>query len=512
MATLQNTLVEVRSPTSVGISNFVSKGRKTMTVYGLRDKKTKIVATLGPSSRDKETIRKMIRGGLNVARINFSHGDHATHGNAIDLVREVAAEEKTVVGILVDIQGPKIRLGKLAQPVPIQAGDRFTLTLDRQADGTNGRIQLPHPEFIQDIQPGTRLLYGDGELQFTVVERVGTDLICESLIDGLIEERKGIMAPNAKLTLSAITEKDSADIAFALTKEPDFMAMSFVRSAEDILQMRWLIQHLNYTKPISIIAKIEKHEALECIEAITDVADGIMVARGDLGLEIPPENVPFQQKRIIRISNERGKPVITATQMLNSMTKSPSPTRAEASDVYNAIVDGTDAVMLSNETASGDYPVQAVQMMTKIAVQSEARSWPIRPEINRLSSEKDAIADAISASAYQLSQALHPVAIVTSTITGYTARKVASERPSTPILCVTPNESTYRSMTLVWGVTPMMIPEFGTFDKMVQLIIQTSKGQGYLQDGDRIIIIAGMPFRLGGQTNLIKVHVVSSED
>ena len=483
-----------------------------MVIYGLKDKKTKIVATLGPSSRDKEIIRKMIRSGLNVARINFSHGDHATHGNAIDLVREVATEEGTVVGILVDIQGPKIRLGKLLQPIPIRVGDRFTLTLDEDANGTDGRIRLPHPEFIQDIQPGIRLLYGDGELQFNVVERHGTDLVCESLIDGLIEERKGIMAPTAKLTLSAITEKDRGDIAFALTKEPDFMAMSFVRSPEDIRQMRWLIQHLDYTKPISIIAKIEKHEALDCIEAITDVADGIMVARGDLGLEIPAENVPFQQKRIIRISNERGKPVITATQMLNSMTKSPRPTRAEASDVYNAIVDGTDAVMLSNETASGDYPIEAVQTMANIAVQAEGRSWPIRPEINRISSDKDAIADAISASAYQLSQALHPVAIVTSTITGYTARKVASERPSNPILCVTPNESTYRSMTLVWGVTPMMIPEFSTFDEMVKLIIRTSKEQNFLQDGDRIIIIAGMPFRLGGQTNLIKVHVVSAED
>ncbi len=486
---------------------MISNSIPPITTYGLDDKKTKIVATLGPASWEKETIRRMVRAGLNVARINFSHGDHERHGQTIDIVREVAEEEGTVVSILADIQGPKIRLGKVKDPIPVQVGDKLEFTLD-DADGGNGKVQLPHPEFMTDIQAGMPLLYGDGELQFDVVEKRARSLLVEATVDGLVESRKGIMAPTARLTLAAITEKDKEDIAYVLKKKPDYLALSFVRSPEDIRQLRWLLNFLGGDQRTGIIAKIEKHEALETIESIIDVCDGIMVARGDLGLEIPPQHVPREQKRIIRLCNERSKPVITATQMLSSMVSSPRPTRAEASDVYNAIVDGTDAVMLSNETATGDYPVEAVQIMADIALTAEARTWPLRPEISRVSSVQDAISDAISSAAYEISNALRPRAIVTATLSGYTARKVASERPQVPILCVTPNHTTYRLMTLVWGVTPLMIPEFSTIDEMIELIQQVTYEKGYVKRDDLLIVIAGTPFGVGGQTNFMKVHNV----
>lgn len=483
--------------------------KRSMSEYGIKGKKTKIVATIGPASRDKDTLRAMIRAGLNVARINFSHGDHETHGKVIDTVREIAREENTVVAILADIQGPKIRLGQLKEPIPIKIGDRLEFTLDK-VDGTNGRVPLPHPEFLKDIQAGIPLIYGDGELQFEVIEKKARGVVVEAQLEGLLESRKGIMAPTARLTLSAITDKDKEDIKFVLTKEPDYIALSFVRSPEDIRQLRWMINYLGGEQRAGIIAKIEKHEALESIEDIIDVCDGIMVARGDLGLEIPPQNVPQQQKRIIRLCNERSKPVITATQMLSSMVNAPVPTRAEASDVYNAIVDGTDAVMLSNETASGNYPVESVQIMTDIALTVESQSWSVRTHPSKVTSQTENISDAISSAAYEISNALNPKAIVTSTLSGYTARKVAAERPQVPIICVTPNEITYRRMALVWGVTPLLIPEFSTIDQMISLIVKASKAERFVVDGDNLVIIAGTPFGVGGQTNFLKVHLVES--
>ncbi|MEO0564439.1 MAG: pyruvate kinase, partial [Chloroflexota bacterium] len=316
----------------------------------------------------------------------------------------------------------------------------------------------------------------------------------------------------ARLTLSAITEKDRADIQFAITKDPDYIAMSFVRSPEDIRQLRWLIGYLGGARRAGIIAKIEKHEALECIEEIIDVCDGIMVARGDLGLEIPPQNVPREQKRIIRLCNERSKPVITATQMLSSMVASPRPTRAEASDVYNAIVDGTDAVMLSNETAMGDYPIESVQIMADISLTAEMRRGGLRRQLPKdLIPATEAVSDAISSAAYEISTALNTRAIVTSTMSGYTARKVASERPQSPILCVTPNEITYRRMALVWGVMPMLIPDFSTIDEMIEIIEKSAKEENYVRGGDTLIIIAGTPFGVGGQTNFLKVHTVERD-
>jgi len=474
----------------------------------LQTKHTKIVATIGPASNNPDTIRQMIRGGMNVARINFSHGSQEGHGKVIDMVREIAAEENAVVAILCDIQGPKIRIGTVAdEPLMLEEGDEITLTLD-DVPGQNGVISLPHPEFVQDISTGTWLLLDDGNLQLEVVDASARKLKCEVRIGGPLKSRKGVSAPNAKLTLSAITEKDKSDIEFALKKNADYIAMSFVRSADDIRQLRWMINF--FSGEAAIIAKIEMREALENIEEIIDVCEGIMVARGDLGVETPAERVPFEQKRIIKLCNRASKPVITATQMLESMTHNPRPTRAEASDVYNAIIDGTDAVMLSAESAAGDYPVRAVEVMANIARTAEEHIWDSRTPVAEFVAENtegvEGISNVIGEATFHISEALKPTAIITTTMSGYTAQRVAKERPQTPILCMTPNETTYRRMALVWGVHPLLVPEFNTIDEMISITIRAAHDAKLVHRGDVVIIIAGVPFGVAGQTNLLKVH------
>ena len=479
----------------------------------LNNKHTKIVATIGPASRDAETLRAMIRAGMNVARINFSHGNHEVHGETIDRIRRLAEEEGTVVAILCDIQGPKIRIGDLAQePIALHPGNSITLTLE-DVVGSNGIVSLPHPEFLRDITPGTTLLLDDGNLQFSVKETTARELICEVVIGGALRSRKGVSAPNAKLTLSAITEKDRKDIEFALSKDCDYIAMSFVRSADDIREMQWLMKHLG--REVAIIAKIEMGEALENIEEIIDVCQGIMVARGDLGIETPAEEVPFHQKRIINLCNAVAKPVITATQMLESMTDNPRPTRAEASDVYNAIIDGTDAIMLSAESASGNFPVRSVEVMTRISRIAEqhlrrmsANSGSATVVVPSDDPSGEFVSDAISRATFDISRFVNPTAIVTTSLSGYTTRRVAKERPGTPILCMTPSVTTLRRMALVWGVIPLLVEEFTTIDEMISIIVRAAHDRNLVHRGDRLIIIAGVPFGIGGQTNLMKIHTV----
>ena len=483
---------------------------------GLHSKHTKIVATIGPASRDAEILRLMIRAGMNVARINFSHGDHQTHGQTIDRIRRIADEEGSVVAILCDIQGPKIRIGPLqSEPLMLDIGDSITLTTDAVI-GANGLVSLPHPEFAQDIRAGTTLLLDDGNLQFQVTAADGRNLVCDVVVGGALKSRKGVSAPNARLTLSAITEKDRADIEFALAKQCDYIAMSFVRSASDIHELKSLMSRLN--KDAAIIAKIEMGEALENIEEIIAACDGIMVARGDLGLETPAEEVPFHQKRIIKLCNAAAKPVITATQMLESMTDNPRPTRAEASDVYNAILDGTDAIMLSAESASGSYPVRSVEVMSEIASIAErnlqnfgaAGSGRDRPAASGGSDAED-ISSAIGKATSDISQLIKPTAIVTTSMSGYTTRRVAKERPAMQILCMTPKATTQRRMALVWGVVPLLVEEFSSIDEMVSITIRAAHDKGLVQRGDRLVIIAGVPFGIDGQTNLIKIHTVGEE-
>ncbi len=482
-------------------------------MIGYNAKRTKIVATLGPTSRDESTIRQMIRAGMDVARINFSHGKQSEHGETITNVRRIAAEENAVVAVMCDIQGPKIRIGKIASGViTLAIGDKVTLTLD-EANGENNIITLPHPEFMRDIKVGTRLLLDDGKLEFEVKSTLPRTLICEVTVGGPISSNKGISAPNAKLTLSAITEKDRSDIEYALSQNTDYLAMSFVRSPNDLQEMRWLIRHTGGAA--AIIAKIEMHEALENIQAIIDASDGIMVARGDLGVEISVEEVPFHQKKIIRLCNEAGKPVITATQMLNSMEHAPRPTRAEASDVYNAILDGTDAVMLSNETAAGDYPVRAVETMVNIATIAERNLPPPRefgsakPRLPENPENREAFSDVMAQATWKVADALNCKAIITATISGYTTRQVARVRPKTPIICVTPSQTTYTRTALLWGSFPLLVAEtFNSVDEMVRIVVNASYKAKLVDIGDRIVIIAGIPFGAGGQTNFMKLHIV----
>lgn len=470
-------------------------------------KKTKIVATIGPSSSDEDTIRQMIRAGMNVARINFSHGTHEDHAQRIERVRRIATEENTVVAVLSDIQGPKIRIGAIKDNrLSLAPGDKITLTLDTTADGTNNIVALPHPEFIIDVHAGMTLLLDDGNLEFKVIANNGTALECEAVIPGILSSRKGVMAREAKHKMRAITEKDRRDVEFALSHDTDFIAMSFVRTADDVQEMRWLMRHLG-REDVALIAKIEKHEALTNIDEIIPGVDGIMVARGDMGLEVGAENVPFYQKMLISKCNNASKPVITATQMLSSMEHSPRPTRAEASDVYNAILDGSDAVMLSNESASGDYPVEAVRTMARIATNAESHLTAGRPiNAGGKMSGQELIADAICESTFAVAEALNAKAIITASLSGKTAQRVAGERPHNPIICVTPNESTYRRLSLVWGVIPMRVPQFNTIEEMIGVVAQAAQDAGIANTGDVLVIVAGVPFGKGGGTNLMKVH------
>jgi pyruvate kinase len=464
--------------------------------------RTKIVCTLGPSTDHPEVLRAMIRAGMSVARINFSHGDHAAHARRIALVRQVAQEEGAIVAILGDLQGPRWRVGVIEGGyISIAPGQRITLTT-RPVPGSPQEVHLPHPELVALVQPGQILLLDDGLLEFRVEEVNGTDVVCRVVRGGTLSSHKGINAPGLPLTLPALTEKDRLDVRFAVEQGLDYLALSFVRTAEDVRALRGLLQELGASIPI--IAKIEKREALDNIEAILEAADAVMVARGDLGVEIPPEEVPIHQKRIIRLCNRAGKPVITATQMLNSMVSHPRPTRAEASDVANAILDGTDAVMLSAETATGTYPVEAVQMMARIARIAE-EAMPHRRWLD-LIGEPAEVTEAISRATVEIAEQIGARAIVTSTMSGYTARMIARHRPSVPILAVTPVPATLRRLALVWGVQPALMPAVRNTDEMLGAASQAALQSGLAQPGDLLVITAGVPFGRPGHTNLLKVH------
>ncbi|MBN1564833.1 MAG: pyruvate kinase [Anaerolineae bacterium] len=482
-------------------------------------KRTKIVATIGPASQDVGMLRALIRAGMDVARINFSHGDHETHARNITNIRRLANEENAVIAILADIPGPKIRLGNLVQdPLELTAGDMVTLTARETLDPEQlFVIPLPHTEVLADLKPGERLLLDDGQLEFRVIGKKGPDTECEVVIGGWLSSHKGISVPDTSLSLSSITEADRDHVKFALEQGVDYIAMSFVRTADDMRELGWLVRHMN--GDAALIAKIEKAEAIANFDAILEASDGVMVARGDLGVETPAEKVPVHQKNIIRACNAAGKPVITATQMLQSMIENPRPTRAESTDVANAIFDGTDAIMLSGETAIGKYPVQAVEMMTRIAGIAEEymiEHQELHPD--ELSSqvvkgEKDrSIPAAISHMTGRLARTLDAKLIVASTWSGYTARRVARVRPNTPILAATPNRTTYQRLALVWGTMPVMVKEFQTIDEMIPVVTRTAHNVGLVEDNDIMIIIGGVPFGIGSQTNFLKVVVVGEHE
>jgi pyruvate kinase len=472
--------------------------------------RTKIVATIGPASSNPETIRRMLQAGLDIARINFSHGDHESNSATVELLRQVAGSEGKILAIMGDLQGPKIRLGHVRTGgIQLGLGDEVVLTPHR---GQPGMIHLPHPELIGLIQPGARLVVGDGEIELVVTEKKADTLRCAVTVAGLLEARRGLSAPGTPLSISTITDRDRDDISLICRLQLDYVALSFVRTADDIHELRDLMRAHGHEMPV--IAKIEKIEAIENLVEISETADGLMVARGDLGIEVPPQEVPLLQKRIIRSCNEAGKPVITATQMLQSMVDHPRPTRAEASDVANAILDGTDAVMLSQETAAGAFPVESVLMMKQIAEMTE-REFPYDWWRNRRRQSfghgTASATQAISASSCAVAEEIGARYIVSTTMSGYTATQIARHRPITPIIAVSPSPQTQRRLALVWGVTCVQVPSFFyETDEMLEKTVAAVEPLG-LKPGERIVITAGVPFGRSGHTNLIQVYEMHSE-
>jgi pyruvate kinase len=482
-------------------------------------KRTKIVATIGPASQDMGMLRAMIRAGMDVARINFSHGDHETHARNIANIRRLADEENAVVAVLADLPGPKLRLGDLPQePVEVTTGDVVTLVPDQEADPDQPfLIPMPHPDVLTELKIGDRLLLDDGQLEFVVLDKQGQRVRCTVKDGGWVSSHKGVSVPDTSLSMSSITEADRNHVRFALEQGVDYVALSFVRTADDMRELGWLVRHMQGNA--ALIAKIEKAEALANFAAILDQSDGIMVARGDLGVETPAEEVPVHQKDIIHQCNAAGKPVITATQMLQSMIENPRPTRAESTDVANAIFDGTDAIMLSGETAIGKYPLESVEMMVRIAHIAEAylrehsELHPAELSLQELRGEKQrSIPAAISHMTGGMADMLNARLIVASTWSGYTARRVARVRPNTPILAATPNPVTFRRLALIWGVVPVMVEEYETIDEMIDVIVKTARERGLVRDDDLMIIIGGVPFGIGSQTNFLKVLCVGESD
>ncbi|MBN2303429.1 MAG: pyruvate kinase [Anaerolineae bacterium] len=482
-------------------------------------KRTKIVATIGPASQDVGMLRAMIRAGMDVARINFSHGDHETHARNIATIRRLAEEEKAVVAILGDLPGPKLRLGNLAvDPVELASGDIVTLVSEPNTDPEQPFVlPMPHPDVLNELNVGDRLLLDDGQLEFTVREKQGPRVLCDVKIGGHLSSHKGVSVPDTSLTMSSITERDREHTKFALEQGVDYIALSFVRTADDIRELRWLIRHL--CGDAAVIAKIEKAEAICNFDAILEQVDGVMVARGDLGVETPAEQVPVHQKNIIHKCNAVGIPVITATQMLQSMIDNPRPTRAESTDVANAIFDGSDAIMLSGETAIGKYPLESVEMMVRIShiaeeyLKQHAELHPRELSLQDLKGEKQrSVPAAISHITAGISDMLGVKLIVASTWSGYTARRVARVRPNTPILAATPNPVTYNRLSLVWGVVPVLVEEFETIDAMIDVVVKTARERELVVNGDLMAIIGGVPFGIGSQTNFLKVLTVGESD
>ena len=472
-------------------------------------KKTKIVCTLGPASDSEEVLTQLVENGLNVCRFNFSHGDHAEQKVRMDTAKKVREKLNVPVALLLDTKGPEIRTGKFADPeVLLEQGQQFIVTMD-EVLGTKEKCTVSYKELVNDVKVGDTILIDDGLVGLRINEIKGNDIICTVENSGIVKNHKGVNLPGVKINLPALTPKDISDIEFGIEQDIDFIAASFVRKVSDVLAIREILEE-NNADHIKIISKIENQEGVDNIEEILKVSDGIMVARGDLGVEIPTEEIPIAQKMMIRKCNELGKPVITATQMLDSMIRNPRPTRAEVTDVANAIYDGTDAIMLSGETAAGKYPVEAVKTMATIAKRTEETL-----NYNELLKNKKLngvnVTDAISHATCTTSVDLNASAIITSTSSGHTARMVSKFRPECPIIAATNDEKVMRRLALTWGVYPIMASEATNTDEVIENSINAAKEASYLQNGELVVITAGVPVGVSGTTNLIKVHVVSEE-
>ena len=473
----------------------------------LRGRKIKILATLGPASRSPAMIAKLLRAGADAFRVNMSHGDHATHAETIAAIRAAEKDFDRPIPILCDLQGPKLRVGVFAGgKAVIRHGSHFTLDRDK-TPGDDTRVELPHPELFGVLKKGERLLIDDGKLRLRVIRADADAILCSAEVGGPISDRKGVNVPDAVVPVPAMTEKDRRDLAFAVEHGADWIALSFVQRPEDVAEARRLMGGYG-----ALIAKIEKPAAIQCLEQIIELSDGIMVARGDLGVELNPEEVPPLQKHIVEVTRRTGKPVIVATQMLESMIESPAPTRAEVSDVANAVYDGADAVMLSAETAAGAWPVEAVTIMHRIAAQVEADpGYAARVHFTQVRPDPTT-ADALAQACATIAETVAVAGIIVFTGSGSTARRVARERPAVPMLVLTPSLKAARRIGLLWGAHAVQTRDIGSFEEMIAKGKRMALRHGFGVAGAKMIALAGVPFGTPGSTNLLHVVTLSGDE
>jgi len=469
-----------------------------------RRRNAKIIATLGPGTADAKSINDLFLAGVDVFRLNFSHGTHEEHKACFDVIRALEKKHERPIGVLLDLQGPKLRLGVFENgKAELFAGNPFRLELTK-TQGNDFGASLPHPEIFAALKPGFKLLLDDGKIEL-MVQRCGVDF-AETIVitGGEISDRKGVNVPSAMLNLAAITEKDRGDLQYGLKLGVDWVALSFVQRPEDIVEAKKLIDGR-----AGVMAKLEKPSAINYLDEIVDLADAVMVARGDLGIELPPEDVPALQKQILYSCRCAGKPVVVATQMLESMIHSPTPTRAEVSDVATAIYDGADAVMLSAETAVGEYPIDTVSMMGRIISRVEVDPLYRKLTDSERRQAESTASDAITAAARQSAQIISAAAIVTFSSSGSTTLRASRERPSVSILGLTPIWETARRMTLVWGVHSVVTPDLTSFTEMVNLAIKSAKHEGFATTGDSLVVTAGVPFGTSGATNVLRIAKIT---
>ncbi|MCT8976407.1 pyruvate kinase [Clostridium sp. CX1] len=469
--------------------------------------KTKMIFTIGPASDSEEVLSKLIEAGMSCSRHNFSHGDHAEHGERIKLVKKLREKYNKPIGIVLDTKGPEIRTGYFPEKVELVEGTKFTIVCGEDVDGDATRCNLSYRELYKDVKPGDMILMADGLIGLEIQEVKGTDIHCIVRNSGMISTKKNVNVPNVKTNLPSFTDKDVEDLRFGCEIGVDYIAASFIRKASDVLAIRKLLEQFG-GHDIQIISKIENQEGVDNIDEIIKFSDGIMVARGDMGSEIPIERVPSAQKMIIEKCNRAGKFVVTATQMLDSMERNPRPTRAEASDVANAIFDGTDALMLSGESANGKWPVEAAQTMSRIAIEAESRLKYEEILSKKRETHIQNVPNAISLATCTTASELNASAIITATQSGHTARMVSKYRSACPVIAVTSSESVARKLALNWGVFPITTDKVQSTDELIEKSVDISLKTGYVKKGDLVVIAAGIPVSYSGTTNMLKVHVV----
>jgi pyruvate kinase len=476
-------------------------------------KQTKIVCTIGPASADEEILRQMMKAGMNVARHNFSHGTHEYHANLMNVIRKVSEDEKQPVAIMLDLQGPKIRVGALPeQGIALERGDEVTFTADEN-DFEKKKFMITYPMLSEDVKQGERILLDDGLLSAEVLHVEGKNVICKMIDGGTLFSKKGVNFPDSELTISALSDKDKEDVAFGVSQSVDWIALSFVRSAKEIFDLRFFIKEEETKQfgkesehPIKIIAKIEKREAVEHIAEILDAVDGIMVARGDLGIEMPAEEVPLIQKQLIDRCLNASKPVIVATQMLDSMIRNPRPTRAEVSDIANAVIDHTDAIMLSGETANGKYPVESVKTMARVVHQTESSKYDFLPVKQDIAGETTE--EAVSEVANILARRIKAKAILVASLTGDAGKIVCRYRTELPIYTASNADRVMRQLNLSWGIIPFVLPSCSTVEELVERSVAELKARHAVKQGEKIIIVAGEPVGHTGGVNLVEIREI----